>query len=462
MPQTGPGRFARLRPLLFLPPVAAAAGVLALAVAGREPPAKAQPVEAARAVRVLTLAETDFVPRVSGFGVVEPARSWTAAAQVAGRVGALSPEFQRGGFVEAGAEIARIADDDYRIALARAEAEAAALDARLAELDLLRENAEASLEIEREALALSERERARQRDLVERGTASAATLEAQERQTLTQRARVQELENQIALHPTQRRALAKEREAAETALRRAELDLARTVIRAPFAARVESVAMERDQFVGVGASLGRLYGVAAAEIDVQLPQSRMRDFVRAVYGDRAAYDPSALTGDALSRRLSAEIRLSFEDETVAWPATVSRPSATLDPQARSFGVIVRVDAPFEGDPATGRPPLFRGLFVEAEIAGPPITGALVAPRAALHRGVAHVADAEDRLRLRPVTVAMTVDGAALIADGLAPGDRLVLTDLPAAVEGMALIPVEDAEAAARLAAAAAGAPAAIR
>ena len=453
------GRSARLRPLLLLPPILAGAGLLAWAISAREAPAQRAAAEAARTVRVLTVAPAPFRPRVQGFGVVEPARSWTATAQVAGRVAALHPDFVRGGLMEAGQIVARIEDADYRIARAEAAARLAGVDARIAELDLARENARESLAIEEEALALSDRELARQRDLVERGTAPSATLEAQERQTLTQRARVQDLRNQIALHPDQRRALEQERAAAAAALERAELDLSRAVIRAPFAARVADVSVERDQFVGVGASLGRLDGTGAAEIDAQLPQARMRDFVRLVFGEAeaaAAADPAGAPAPPMRSTLSAEIRLRVGEDVVTWPAIVSRPSAALDPASRAFGAILTVEEPFRGDPGTGRPPLFTGLFVEAEISGTVVEDALAAPLTAIRGGAVWVADAEDRLRRRPVTVAMAADGAALVVEGLAPGDRVVLTDLPAAVEGMLLSPVEDAAAAARLRAAAAG------
>ena len=97
------------------------------------------------------------------------------------------------------------------------------------------------------------------------------------------------------------------------------------MIRAPFPARVAETHVEQDQFVGVGAALGRLNGVARAEIDAQLPQARMRDFVRLVF-DNAAAHPTAASPAAFSR-LSAEIRLRVEDETVVWPASVSRPTA---------------------------------------------------------------------------------------------------------------------------------------
>lgn len=450
------GRFARLRPLLFAPPVLIAAALLAWAMTSRQPPEMLAPQETATPVRVLTLAPQAFTPRVVGHGVVASSRVWTASAQVAGRIAALGPDFRRGGWVRAGDELAAIAPHDYRIALAQAEAQRAAIDARLAELALGVENAAASLAIEREALALSERELARQRDLVARGAAPAATLEAQERQALTQRARAQDLSNQIALYPDQRRALEQEGVAADATLERARLDLARTVIRAPFDARVTAVDVEQDQFVGVGGVLGRIDGADEAEIDVQLPQARMRDFVRAVFGADAANDPEALSEASRRARLSAVARLRFDAETVTWTGAVSRASPAVDPDTRAFGAIVTIADPFRADPRSGRPPLGRGLFLEVDLVGPPIERALVAPRAAIRSGAVFVADGQDRLRRRPVTVAMTVDGVALIAAGVAAGERVVLSDLPAAVEGMLLTPVEDDAAAARVTAAAAG------
>lgn len=435
----------------FLAPVALGAATLVWAASTRQPPQTLAATERAAVVRVVTVAPGPFVPRVSGFGIVEPARTWAASTQIAGRVAWLSPDFVRGGWLAEGAPLARIADDDYRIALAQALAQVAALDARLAELALVVGNAGESLAIEELALALTETELGRQEALVARGAAPAATLEVQRRQTLTQRARVQDLRNQIALHPDQRRALEQERLAADAAAERARLDLGRAEIRAPFAARVAATDVEVGQFVPAGGALGVLQGVEAAEIDAQMPQGALRAFVRAVFG--ATTSPTEGPIDAALRdRLSAEIRLRVGEETVVWPAEVSRASPVLDADTRAFGVILRVADPFRADPRVGRPPLSRGLFVEAVIAGAVIPDAVAVPRAALRGGAVLVADAQDRLRRVPVAVAMTVGDAVLLSGGLAPGARVVLTDLPAPVEGMLLRPVEDAAAAARLAA----------
>jgi len=44
--------------------------------------------------------------------------------------------------------------------------------------------------------------------------------------------------------------------------------------------------------------------------------------------------------------------------------------------------------------------------------------------------------------LRPVAAAFAQNGRVVIAEGLSPGDRVVIDDIAPAIPGMALTPVE--------------------
>jgi multidrug efflux pump subunit AcrA (membrane-fusion protein) len=81
---------------------------------------------------------------------------------------------------------------------------------------------------------------------------------------------------------------------------------------------------------------------------------------------------------------------------------------------------------------------------------------LVVPRNAVRNGTVYVADADDRLRRRPVEVLFNQDGFSVISSGLAPGERVVVSDLIPAVSGMLLRPHVDEELTARLEAAGSG------
>ncbi|WP_029008837.1 efflux RND transporter periplasmic adaptor subunit [Azospirillum halopraeferens] len=432
-----------LRTLLVIPPLAAGIALVAVAAANRPAPARTTAVERTVVARTVTVEPVAFVPRVIGYGTVQPARTWNAVAQVAGRVERLAPEFVRGAFVPAGTELARIAPEDFELAIAQADAAIATADANIEELAASAGATRASLAIERDALNLEAQDVERQRALLARGSASASAVEQRQSSLLRQTARVQELENALALVPAKLRALEQQRALSLANRRIAELNLERTVIRAPFAARVAAVNVEATQFVGVGAVLGTFDGIDASEVDVQIAQTDMRDFagLAALNGSG-----SATTADIGTRiRLPATVRLRVGDRTIAWDGHVHRVSDAVDPKTRTVGVIVAVENPYRDVVPGVRPPLIKGMFVEVEVRGAPVPGSIVVPRAAVSNGLVHVADPDDRLAVRPVRVAYTFRDAAVITEGLAPGDRVVIGDLAPALPGMKLVPVRDEE-----------------
>ena len=67
-----------------------------------------------------------------------------------------------------------------------------------------------------------------------------------------------------------------------------------------------------------------------------------------------------------------------------------------------------------------------------------LTGQIVVPRAAVHNGKAYVANAEDRLSIRQVEPGLTQSGLVIIRSGINAGDRVLVSDLLPAIEGMKL------------------------
>jgi multidrug efflux pump subunit AcrA (membrane-fusion protein) len=83
------------------------------------------------------------------------------------------------------------------------------------------------------------------------------------------------------------------------------------------------------------------------------------------------------------------------------------------------------------------------MFVQVLIRGRIQPDRLVVPRAALRAGKVHLVGPQDRLQISPVSVAFTQGPLAVIDSGIATGDRVVLSDLVPAVEGMRLDPRPD-------------------
>lgn len=437
------------RKLLILPPIVLGVAVLAAVVATRGGPAREPAQETAARVRVLDVAAMPFVPRLTGYGTVKPGRSWSAVAQVAGRVARIAPVLERGARVAAGTEIAKIADEDYQLAVGKADADIAAAQAGLDELALDEANLRTSLEIERRALELAERDLQRQRDLVRRGNTSQASVDDSELAVVRQRATVQGIENDLRLMPTKRRTQELAKAVSEADMATALLNLDRTSIKTPFDGRIAEVDVEATQYVGVGQVLATLDGIDTAEVDVQVPQSRMKAFSELGFGRfGGTADPVRSFRELIDRAgVSAVVRLRFDDRDIEWPGRLARISDTVDPATRTVGLIVVVDEPYAGARVGERPPLIKDMFVEVELRAAAVADQIVVPRSAVRDGAVYVVGAESRLERRPVSATRAFGDLLLVGAGLGAGDLVVLDDLAAAVPGMLLAPVPDTAAA---------------
>jgi len=135
-----------------------------------------------------------------------------------------------------------------------------------------------------------------------------------------------------------------------------------------------------------------------------------------------------------------ELRADFAGAEHTWEGRVVRTEGEIDPKTRMVHVIARVEDPYRrsGD----RPPLAVGLFVEAQILGRETEGVVTVPRAAM-RGTDQllVADTDDRLRFRHVQVIRARRDEVVIRSGLEPGDRVIVSSVEAAVDGMEVRPV---------------------
>jgi multidrug efflux pump subunit AcrA (membrane-fusion protein) len=252
---------------------------------------------------------------------------------------------------------------------------------------------------------------------------------------------VAELENAMALIPSREARIAAQTARTQAAIDRARRSLDRTVLTAPFDLRVTNVAAERFQTVAPGQVVIRGDGIAAAEVVAHLPIDSFRRLV----GEA----PEGISLADMMRDLPVaqiEVTLSpLSDSTQVWTARVVRIEGALDARARTVPVVVRVDDPYEGADPPRRLPLVPNMQVQLSFSGASISGLIAIPEAALHGGMVHIASADDRLELRPVTAGFARDGSIVITEGLVSGDRVVIDDIAPAIPGMALTPVEAAK-----------------
>ncbi len=416
-------RLLHSRKLLILPPIAI--GILALIVmaASKQPPVQTDRGEPKRTVRIIEVPLIDLSPMAEGFGSVQPARVWTAVSQVAGNITYIHPKLRNGEILTEATELVHIDPRDYEIALAQTTAE-------LNELEVQEKNARASLQIEQRNLKLAKDELDRIRKLVKKGTASQSKADETERAMLSYSASVQNLKNSLALVPSQRSLLEARRSLAER-------DLERTIITAPFDMRVANLNIEADQYVPVGQNLFEGDAVDRVEVEAQVAMSSLRrlfigrpsmriDFERLNedFADLIAIDPV--------------VRLDLGNHVAEWVAEFVRFSDTVDPETRTMGVVVAVDNPFDKVIPGYKPPLSKGMFVKVIMKTHRSAQRIVVPRSAVRGGSVFVVDEENRLRRRNVKVLFSQLDISVIEEGLEPGERIVVSDLIPAVDGMLL------------------------
>jgi len=326
--------------------------------------------------------------RVGAEGTVRPTTVTELVPEVAGRVVEVSPSLVVGGFFEEGDVLLRLEPREYELALTRARAAIAQANLRL--------------ETERQEARVAEREF----ELLDVGPLTALALR----------------EPQIA---EAQAALA----SAEASLEQAQYDLERTVIRAPYAGRVETERVDFGQFVQRGTSVATLYSVDAAEIRLPIPDVELQ-YLDLPLGYRNRDNSTA----NLPRVI---IRARFAGEQFEWDGRIVRTEGIIDPETRQVHAIARVEDPYAAGADPDRPPLAVGMFVEAEILGHTSAPVAVLPRTALRGGnTVLVVDENNRLRFRDVVVFREERERVLLSAGVGVGDRIVRSPLENAVDGM--------------------------
>jgi RND family efflux transporter MFP subunit len=345
----------------------------------KEPP---RPV----AVQVTPAQARTMTIAVTAQGEARPRVQSALAAQVAGRIVWISPSYVEGGAFRAGETLVRIDSADYRLAVTRAQAQVAQ-----AQEALQREEAEGEL--------------ARQ-DWAELGQGEPSPLVLREPQLAQARA-----------------ALA----AARAQLRSAELDLARTNISAPFAGRVRQRRANVGDYVAPGTPVADVFSTEVMEVRVPLTDADLASLNAQLGFAGGANAPVA--------HLSAPVA----GQQRTWEGRLTRVDAAVDPQTRLTYGVIEVGEPFSARHAS---PLAPGIFVTARIDSARAENLVAAPRSALKRNeFVYVVNRDNTIDERRVRAAQTTATEVMFRTGLRAGERVVVSPLPSAREGMEVTPM---------------------
>ena len=310
-----------------------------------------------------------------GTGIVKAASSVVITPEVRGKVVWINPGLIPGSTIKKGEVLVRLEDTDYRAMLKERQAQL-----ERAKLSLMMEQAQAQV-------AKADWKRAPLRHPTPQAKA-------------------------LALHIPQVNAAKAAVDAAVAGVRQAKLNLQRTVIRAPFDAVIIEKNVAVGDVVGPGSRLCRLTGTGEFWITTDIPVQYMR---------------------WVKEDSDVVVTPNF-DTSYRWKAKIKRILKDVAEGGALGKVLVAVSNPLEGDR-----PLRLGEFVRVKIKGPVLKNTVWVSRVALQKpGIVWIADATNHLRARHVTVLIRRKNRAIVQGDLKPGDRVVISRLEQAFEGMLL------------------------
>lgn len=320
---------------------------------------------------------------VSGQGNVMAKHTTNLVTQVSGQVIEIAPNFYNGGYFNKGDMIIKIDPRDYQVALQSAKANLAQAKAALAE-----ESARAKVAKEEwESLKLGE----------------IPALGLREPQVASAVAAVQ---------------------SAEAAVAKAQRDLDRTVIRAPFAGLLQNKNVDLGQFVNVSNQVAQLMGTEVAEIRVPL-SDRDLAYLKLPTNEQDTNFPRV----RLSTFVAGEKR--------EWQGRLVRSEGVIDSDSRVIYGVIEVRDPYNREGQTHEDILRFGRFVQLEIEGKYVENVFRVPRYALTTdGNLWLVDEDRRLQRQHVEVLRAKENQVIINEGLQDGDKVVLTQLTNALPSM--------------------------
>ncbi len=350
--------------------------------------------ESAMLVSVESVNRGDFQPVITATGTVRPVEDVTLSPLVSGQVINRASGFVPGGFVKKGEILLKIDPSDYRNAL------------ELRKSELLQAKTDLEMEMGRQQIA--------EQDLQLVGGDS---LSSDQRQLVLRKPQLNAVKAQIS--------------SAQAAVDQAQLNLSRTIIRAPFDAHVISQNVTIGSQVAPGDNLGRLVGTDTYWVNVTIPVGKLKWLSfpkdREDRGATVKLKSNSAWGED-------EFRIGYLDQQIG----------ALDDQTRLARVLIEVPDPLghlNGNDSI--PKMIIGGFVEAHIQANEVQNVIQLDRDYVRNNETVWVMENGKLQIRDVEILLTDSKYAYIREGLSDNDKVVTTNLSTVTNGVRLRTEED-------------------
>jgi len=354
------------------------AGVIALGIFGyhklieefKKPLAETAIPNDAPNVQTEKVVTHDAGLRIPLDGVAVPFKEIQLAAEVAGRIDSKSEQCRAGNFVTRDTELIQIDRENYQLEVDRLEEEVKQAENNIAELQVEIENTDKLIEVAESDKKLRQGELDREQNLKRLKVSTQSAVDAAQRSFY-------QAENAFATVTNQKRLLEKRRSRLETSkilagiqLEKAQLDLDRTIIKAPIDGVIVSEMVEADSFVQRGTNLLTIEDTSKVEVRCSLTMDELYRLWQATDQEkRGVYDVP---------NVNVSVVYELADQEFVWDGVLTRYDGIgLDQRTRTVPCRIVVANPQKvqtvrqsdsKELATNGPPaLVRGMFVKVHL-----------------------------------------------------------------------------------------------
>ncbi|MFT5704355.1 MAG: multidrug efflux system membrane fusion protein [Shewanella sp.] len=359
----------RLAPLYILIFFGAAAWLL---INTKEAPEQKEEEKAVQIIDVVNVEQKTVSLNLPSYGIVTPKNKTQLVTEVQGRLLTISPNFVAGGVVKKGEQLAIIEPSDYEADLNQAEATLAQAQAALEE------------EVARGEVAKNDW----------KGYDGGVPPE-------------------LGLRLPQLKKEQANVKFAQATMARAQRNLERTIIRAPFEGIIKVRSVDLGQYVTLGTNLGELYDTRIAEVRLPLANNDL------------AYLESVDNPDT-----QVTLSASLAGKNVTWTGDVVRSEGVIDAENRMVYLVAEIKDPYLRESRqAGQLPLKYGSFVTAVIKGRTVDGIVELPRHIVRNDQVAIVSDDNIIEIRAVNIVRTDIDSVYIKDSLQDGERISITKL---------------------------------
>lgn len=345
----------------------------------KKPPLEKELVDNTPLVTVQVVKGATFDFSVGSYGVVKSQFETDLVAQVSGEVIYLSKKFVRGGFVKKGDVLAKIDANDYEAALIDAKANIASAQAAL-------------------VLEIAHADVAKEQWRKIKGSKPTA-LSLREPQVAQEKARLL---------------------SSQAGLKRANRNLERTVIRAPYDALIHSRDISLGSYASVGKVLGKIFSTDIAEVRLPVADNELQYLVN--HGAKA----------------QVTVNATLAGKPQQWTGYVVRNEGVIDDRSHMNYLVVQIKDPYQlKNNNAGK--LRFGTYITALISGNKMANIAIIDRHLTTNNQVAIVNEQGELHFQPISIARILGGEAYINDGLTDGMQVITSALDYPIEGMALL-----------------------